>query len=395
MSTATTLPSLLFYCQHSLGMGHLVRTLHLLEALRAHFRVVLLSGGRMPAAIAIPPGVEVIELPALGMDEASNLVSLDARFDVQSAVVERRMRILEAFERARHAVVMVELFPFGRKKLAGEILPLLEAARRAPHRPVVLCSLRDILVSDRRDQAAHDARAVAVVNEYFDAVLMHTDPAFAQLGESCDAMASLRKPVHYTGFVAAAMPARTACRERRHLLISAGGGAVGKVLYETALAAHVRAYRRHGLTLRIVTGPFYPEPDWQRLRQLAAGVPAVELVRALPSLVEEMNRAAGSVSQCGYNTAMDLLRTGVPALVVPFADGRENEQTVRARRLSQLGLLRVLDPRELDVESLMREMAALTGFVPAATGLDLDGARASARIARDLHRTRVAAGAPA
>ena len=44
----TQRPALLFYCQHSLGIGHLTRSFALAAALVPHFRVVFLNGGRLP-----------------------------------------------------------------------------------------------------------------------------------------------------------------------------------------------------------------------------------------------------------------------------------------------------------------------------------------------------------
>ena len=44
----TSGPAVLFYCQHAVGMGHLVRSLALAGALARRFRVVFLSGGRVP-----------------------------------------------------------------------------------------------------------------------------------------------------------------------------------------------------------------------------------------------------------------------------------------------------------------------------------------------------------
>jgi len=41
--------------------------------------------------------------------------------------------------------------------------------------------------------------------------------------------------------------------------------------------------------------------------------------------------AAASVSLCGYNTALDILQAGTPAVFVPFDDGSEVEQGLRAR----------------------------------------------------------------
>ena len=70
----------------------------------------------------------------------------------------------------------------------------------------------------------------------------------------------------------------------------------------------------------------------------------------MTDLSAEMAASRLSISQCGYNTALDIVRAGVPALVVPFADGGETEQTDRARRLEALGALRVLpaEPPERD-----------------------------------------------
>ncbi|MBK9252612.1 MAG: hypothetical protein IPM70_12305 [Proteobacteria bacterium] len=47
-------PALILYCQHSLGMGHLVRSLAVAEALAVDFDVHFLNGGRWPAALALP-----------------------------------------------------------------------------------------------------------------------------------------------------------------------------------------------------------------------------------------------------------------------------------------------------------------------------------------------------
>ena len=63
--------------------------------------------------------------------------------------------------------------------------------------------------------------------------------------------------------------------------------------------------------MRIVAGPFLPEPEWQALRASVDGTAHIELVRSVPDLGAEMRRAAVSVSQCGYNTAMDILQAHV------------------------------------------------------------------------------------
>jgi hypothetical protein len=138
----TPRPTLLFYCQHSLGIGHLTRSFALATALKAYFHVVFLNGGRLPPGLPVPGGIEIIDLPALGMDDGHTVVSRDAKHDVAQAQVARRAMIEAAVRVHQPAVVLVELFPFGRKKFAAEILAMIRAARRQPVPARVACSLR-------------------------------------------------------------------------------------------------------------------------------------------------------------------------------------------------------------------------------------------------------------
>ncbi|MEZ5407428.1 MAG: hypothetical protein R2761_05335 [Acidimicrobiales bacterium] len=205
---------LLLHCQHALGLGHLARSLALANGLRHHFEVTLLNGGRFPAGTAVPDGVQVVNLDPLGHDADYSLVSHDPELTVEQAMVRRRAAVLAELERVDPHVLLVEMFPFGRKKFRFELEPLLEAAH-APGpraRPRVVCSLRDILVNQRRDQAGHDERAAQLANRWFDLVLVHADPAFATLEESFRPATPLQVPVRYTGFVTAADGAPVAGR---------------------------------------------------------------------------------------------------------------------------------------------------------------------------------------
>ncbi|MFN0091601.1 MAG: glycosyltransferase family protein [Acidimicrobiales bacterium] len=376
-------PTLLFWRQHSVGLGHLARALALAGGLRERFRVVLLAGGEAPPELAAPEGVEVVELPPLGHDDGYELISRQGA-DVAAVKTERIRLVLDAYRRTRPQVLLVELYPFGRKKFAFELAPLLEAAHASgPGRPAVVCSVRDILVQSRRDQAAHDERAALAVNRWFDAVLVHADARFATLEQSFRPATPLAKPVHYTGFVHAGPPGPAAPggeAAARRILVSAGGGLVGGPLLLTALAAQPAVRRATGLDLELITGPFLPAEDARRLRAEAAGRPGVRVSRFTPDLCAAMAASAASLSQCGYNTTMDVLRAGVPALVAPYAEGREDEQRRRAERLAELGALRVLPPERLNPDALAAALIELEGFSPCAAAFDLDGVRRSVEL---------------
>ncbi|TIS06337.1 MAG: glycosyl transferase, partial [Mesorhizobium sp.] len=66
----------------------------------------------------------------------------------------------------------------------------------------------------------------------------------------------------------------------------------------------------------------------------------------------------------------------------------ETEQTVRALMLEEMGLATVLTEKDLTPEGLARSIEqALAGPRPSAHRLDLEGARRSAQILRERHRT--------
>jgi len=186
---------LLFYCQHSLGLGHLARSLRLADGLTERFDVRLLNGGRFPAGTTVPARVDVLNLPPLGHDADGMLVSHDPAYTVEQACARRTELLLAALDETRPAVVLIEMYPFGRRKFEFELVPLLDAvAALGADRPRVVCSLRDILVQRATGQRKHDERAVARLNASFDAIVMHADPAFATLEESFRPATPLRVP---------------------------------------------------------------------------------------------------------------------------------------------------------------------------------------------------------
>src|SRR5262249_61445475 len=94
--------------------------------------------------------------------------------------------------------------------------------------------------------------------------------------------------------------------------------------------------RRRGclvpLQWRLLSGPNLPEPEFARL---AEALPkGVSLERYRPDFPEMLRGCRVSISQAGYNTVLDILHSGAPAVVVPFAAGRETEQNLRAERLA-------------------------------------------------------------
>ena len=362
-------------------MGHLVRSLALADSLTDYFRVMLLNGGRLPKGLVIPAGVQVINLPPLGIDEAKQLVSHDKRISVERALDRRKKMIRTCFDNLRPAVVVLELFPFGRKKFAVELRPLLEAAHSDERRAFIVCSLRDIFGSQRAIQQKYDDRAATLANQFLDLVLVHSDPSFAHFDESFHPSVQFKVPVIHTGFVVPrSMPASGVESARKRIVVSAGGGIAGEFLLRTAIDALSHFADDPQIEMKIIAGPFLPDEAWNSLRVEARGKPQLSVVRCVSNLSDELRAAAVSISQAGYNTCLDVVRAGVPALLVPFAKGNDNEQEKRALRLHKLGATDVLDQESLNPFRLAAAIRELLNRKMTKPQLDMDGAKRSTQI---------------
>jgi predicted glycosyltransferase len=349
-----------FYVQHLLGIGHLKRAATLARALRAAgFEVTLASGGT-PVE-----GIEVLQLPPARSDASfKNLLNENSQPVDEAWKARRRELLLSAFE--GHDALLVELFPFGRRQMRFELLPLLEQAKSR----LVVCSVRDILQAN----PAREDEALERFERYFDHLLVHGDPGLAPFDLSFGKAARLAGKLHYTGYVVDENRAEGEAGSGE-VLVSAGGGAVGRRLLETALAARPLSTLRER-TWRILAGA--------NARDLAGlEGKGVIVERARNDFTLRLRNCVLSVSQAGYNTVLETLQARARAVVVPFAGGGESEQTLRARLLSERGLVHLLEEDALAPAALAAAIdRAAAAPRPAPGALDLDGARRSAELMR-------------
>ena len=116
-------------------------------------------------------------------------------------------------------------------------------------------------------------------------------------------------------------------------------------------------------------------------------MPGVQLKRFTTDFISYLAAADLSVSMAGYNTCMNILATGVPSLVLPFAQNRE--QRIRAEKLAALGALSLLQESDLEPSRLATLMAEVlnSGIRPVRVPVNLDGARQTARWLEHWHES--------
>ena len=366
-------------------MGHLVRSLEFARALAGH-DVTLIAGGQK-VEIDLPEHVELVRLPVLYMDEKfTRLIPGDAGQSVEQVQHERKTALYELFKQQQPDFFIVELYPFGRSIFGFELEPLLEDIRQGKFGNVkAVCSLRDILV-EKKDPAYHEKRVLKKLNRYFDALLVHSDAGLQRLEETFSRAADISIPLVHTGFITQQADPTAGPRLRRELEIasgeklivaSAGGGRSGFPLLTGLLDACDLLDDHLSYRLEVFCGPFMDQKEYERL--CARSAPGRRIRRYTKRFLDYLSAADLSVSLAGYNTCMNLLVTKVPALVVPYA--RQQEQPMRADKLSRYLPMRVLTEADLQPARLCRHMVQMlqqnrtVDPVP----VDLDGAANAAR----------------
>lgn len=373
-----------FYCQHVLGVGHLFRALEMCKALEDH-EVVLITGGQR-IKMNHPKHVRAFRLPELQMDTGfEGLLSPDQKLPVDQIKKKRQQDLFALFEKEKPDIFLVELYPFGRKAFRFELDPVLEAVAEKRLSPcTVICSVRDILV-EKEDQQKHESRAVKTLNQFFDAVLVHSDPELIRLEETFFRFHDIQIPIIYTGFIAQ-QPAAGGCirmrtqlglDEKQSLIVaSAGGGSVGNFLLESVVKAFHRLSDGSANYLRVYTGPYIAQNDFESLKHQASQ--RIFVGKFSTDFISYLAAADLSISMAGYNTSMNILATRVPALVWPFSQNQE--QTMRAARLAGIDALKVLSNRDLSPERLGRIIdRSVAQKSPASYHVNLDGAANTAK----------------
>ena len=376
-----------FWVQHLLGIGHLKRTATLARAFRrAGMDVTIVSGGHEVSGLDIADS-KLIQLPAVRAADKYFKVLIDENdTEIDYAFrANRRDQLVDAFRDAAPDVVITELFPFGRRQLRQELTAMLDAAQTMTPRPLIVSSVRDILVEPPKPERV--AEMLERLETYYDRVIIHGDPTLIPFDETFAHADRIADRVAYSGYVVDTPQKTPGGPGTDEVIVSAGGGAVSAELFRAAMLARPQT-RLADRTWRILAGHALPQSAFDEIA--AEALDGIVVERARPDFTTLMANCTLSISQGGYNTVMEMMAARTRGVIVPYAGGLETEQTLRARLLENRSGIRTIDENRLDANCLAEAVnAALTTPPPDAFGLNTDGANTSAALIRDwlaIHR---------
>jgi predicted glycosyltransferase len=341
--------------------------------------ILLIAGAREAALFRLPEGTDTLALPAPGTDFNGDRRGPSVGLDVAGTVRMRARTLRNALAAYEPHVLIVDRLPLGvHDELGASLGVLREMGTR------LVLGLREVL-----DDAAvvraewNRSGAIGVLRRSYDAIWVYGDPRVFDPAVEYDMPADLRERVRYSGYLdrlAAAPPARANLAARRRelrlpdgrlALCVVGGGEDGHRLAE----AFARATLPAGATGVIVAGPFMAGDERDALHALARGRHDLRVLDFVADAESLVAFADDVVAMGGYNTVCEVLSSGTRALIVPRAEPRR-EQLIRAERLSALGAVDMIAPRELTAAALSTWLAAGGEARPATRpAIDMGGLR--------------------
>lgn len=360
----------LFHYTHKQTLGHTTRSIALATALcRQGAELLILHGGVPQPFIRFPDGCRVLDIP----------FPFDSRASFESHAVpvsasKRAHFILKTAADFNPDVFITEFFPFGRLAYTPELLPALRYLRKKGTRIIASVGYPLLIDLDRLEDKQFAALHRAIF-AFFDTFFIHTPPELEtkyiqetiqspSLSRSYAAvMKNLKEKIVYTGYIfpekmmtgGTRLPTAE-IKESNALVVSRGGGAV----YPKLITLAIEAQRRLNSKMHtiIACGPATSVKEMTLFQSYLQSKDnrRLFLAKRLDNLDDYLRNCRVSVSLCGYNTSVQLMRYGTPSVLVPYQNKKSsmptNDQIARARLLQEEFSSIILDYDAMTAKSL-------------------------------------------
>lgn len=345
---------ILMYSHDTFGLGHLRRCRAIAHSIVEQFKgvsILIISGSQIAGAFDFKARVDFVKIPSVIKLYNGEYDSIGEYIDIEEILQMRKLIIQRTAEAFNPDIFIVDKEPMG---LKGELEPTLEMFKDTNTKTVL--GLRDVMDSPKLLKKEWSKQSMlAKIDDYYDAAWIYGPEHFWNPLEGLDVPESLNSKINYVGFLdreSHAVPSsENYSLPDKYILVTAGGGGDGIAIMEQVLAA--REYDPQiDFPIVMVLGPFMKLENRDRIRLRASRLANVTVIDFENRMEVLMQKAVGLVGMCGYNTFCEVLSFDRKALFVPRTKPRE-EQYIRAKRSTEIGLSSMLTPEEAAIPSQM------------------------------------------
>lgn len=333
---------ILFYCQSLQGIGHLTASLQVIRELLHHSDVDLIYGGHDINISLVHPSFRMIRLPTLLIDNNSGELHDPSGQSSSDQLWPIRRDKIDSFLQNPYNAIIVEFFPFGRRRLKNEIHQLFKTVQEKNGSMPIFSFVREVLVPESPES---EERMVKSVNDHIHTVFIRGDPNVIRFNDTFSLSHKISDKLFYTGYLGTESQNPSAERTAQ-ILVSQGGGSIGRELLEAAIQT---APLMPNYQFIIATGSKTNATEFDQLNTLVASN-NVKIVPFLQNFKQQLMESALSISMGGDNTLMDVISSKTPGLAFPYPGN--SEQDTRINKLAEKGYIHPLSAEDLHPERL-------------------------------------------
>ena len=358
-------PRVMLYSHDTFGLGHIRRTRALANAIVGggeNVSVLIISGSPHAGSFNLGEGVDFVHIPSVSKLKSGGYTSASLHMDIREVVELRQSIILEAARLFRPDVFIADKEPTG---FHGELLPTLDLLTGFGTRLIV--GIRDVLDDPETVRNEWQTRGAArAVCEHYDDIFVYGLEQFYRPLDGVPLPAKVQSRITYTGYLRRSVPSGPAVirypklTKGPFILVTTGGGGDGAGLIDLTLSAY-EAESAMPLPALIVCGPYLARGQREEFATRIERLRNVDMIAFDPMIERLTSRASAIVAMGGYNTFCEILSFDKPALIVPRAYPRR-EQTIRAERAAELGLVRQIPETQdpvFNIEQMRFELKTL------------------------------------
>jgi predicted glycosyltransferase len=248
--------------------------------------------------------------------------------------------------------------------MSKEIKDVLERVKKSSHPIHTILTLRDVLDSPEEVKKVWTQRGdYEALETLYDRLLVFGDSKIFDPIEAYDFSDSVSKKVRFCGYLGSIplnrksypSPQGMPKKDQKLITVTTGGGEDGFPLVKTYLDSVTENKSLNSAQHLVLLGPFMPEKERTEIHDLYGGKPKIFVRDFVPDSERWIKSSELVVSMAGYNTIYEVLSLYIRSLVVPRIFPRE-EQLIRAKMLSKMGLLEMIHPQDLSTHSICRHI---------------------------------------
>lgn len=245
-------------------------------------------------------------------------------------------------ENSNITVLVCEGFPFCRQQFAYEYFSILEECKKRNIK--IIISIRDYPWDEPHYQSVQDwvAKTINLTIEKFDCkILIHGDENYLPLMSDeiqhyywSDLLSDIKDRILYTGYVCNPNINKHK-RKNNNVYISCGLNKEESFqIYNIILKSLVNRFPTLNFIIALGNTSLHLKIGDRKSER-------VEIVNYIPNLSEKLESCTAYITYGGYNSTTDILKAGVPAIIIPRQEGHKLEQLIRCYKFKSLNLFKV------------------------------------------------------